>query len=175
MWKKISSKILFKHPRISIVEDDVKLTNGKKIKYIKYEGRRDCATIICQREDDKIILLKEYSYPMNKEMYQFPGGAIEKGEKSEQGAQRELTEEVSYKANTLRLLGSFIMNNRKSKAKMYVYLASDLETAFLRGDNTEEIKKGWFTENEIDGMIKSGDIINSPTLSSWSIYKAKKK
>lgn len=175
MWKKISSKIIFNHPRISLIEDDVKLPNGDITKYLKYGKRHDCATIICQRDDGMILVSKEYSYPLNKMMYQFPGGAIENEENPDEGAQRELREETKYRANILELLGYFILNNRRSDAKMYVFLAKNLKEDGLEGDVTENIENYWFTESKIDDMIKNGEIINSPALSAWSIYKTKKQ
>lgn len=173
MWKKISSKKIFDHPRLSLIEDDVELPNGHLTKYLRYGKRDDCATIICRRDDGKIIVSKEYSYPIDQVMHQFPGGGIEKDETAEEGAQREIQEEVCFKANNLELLGYFIMNNRRSKAKMYVFLATNLEESSLEGDITEEIEIEWFTEKEIDDMIKTGKIINSPALSSWALYKSK--
>jgi len=73
MWRTLSSKEIFNHPRLTLVEDEIMLPNGTKTTYLKYKdsGIRG-ATIICQRDDNKILLSKEYSYPPNKILFQFP-------------------------------------------------------------------------------------------------------
>lgn len=34
MWKKISSKVLLEHPRLTVVEDTVLLPNGTEVNYL---------------------------------------------------------------------------------------------------------------------------------------------
>ena len=172
MWKTLSSKELFSHPRLTLIEDEVSLPDGTKTKYLKYKDDGSCAvTIIAKRDDGKILVQKEYSYPPNQKLFQFPGGIVSSGEKPEIGANRELMEEANYKANRLELLGSYLIDNRRTTAKMYAYLANDLEEASLDGDKEEEIEIFWFSEDEIANMIHRGEIINCHTLASWSLYK----
>ena len=125
MWKKISSKIVFKHPRLSLIEDIVELPSGDLVPYLKFDKKNDSATVICTR-NNKVLLQKEYSYPPNEVLYQFPGGKIEEGESAEIAATRELAEEAGIAAKTLKLLGCLYVYNRRSDAKMYVYLATTL-------------------------------------------------
>ena len=172
MWKTLSSKEIFNHPRLTLIEDEVMLPNGIKTTYLKYKdsGRR-AATIVCKRDDGKILLSKEYSYPPNQTLFQFPGGKISPEENMEKGANRELMEETNYKANKLILLGNYLINNRRSNIRMHVYLATDLQEEFLERDMEEDIENFWFTENEIEAMIKNGEIINCHVLAAWSLYK----
>ncbi len=175
MWKTVSSKEVFTHPRLSLVEDEIILPNGIKTTYLKYKDDGGCfVTIIAKRNDGKILLQKEYSYPPNQKLFQFPGGLVPPGESPEAGANRELMEEADYQANTLELLGYYLPNNRRSAAKMYVYLATDLEEESLEGDPEEEIESFWFSEEEITRMIENGEIINCHVLAPWSLYKNKK-
>lgn len=34
MWKKLSSKTVFEHPRLTLIEDEVELPSGKKTTYL---------------------------------------------------------------------------------------------------------------------------------------------
>jgi 8-oxo-dGTP pyrophosphatase MutT (NUDIX family) len=172
MWKTISSAEIFKHPRITLIEDDVLLPNGKKIKYLKIKDGQDCAvTIIGKNKKSKILLQKEYSYPPNQKIFQFPGGSVSPGEKPEEGANRELREETGLRAKKLRLLGSYLINNRRSAGKFYVYLGTDLVEDPLPKDETEDLESFWFDENEIEDMIAHGKIINAHVLTAWTLYK----
>lgn len=171
MWKKISSKILFKHPRITLIEDLFELPNGEKGHYIYYTVKGSGVTIIC-KDGDKILLQKEYSYPPNEELFQFPGGHVPSDEKIEVGANRELMEEYGHRAEKLELLGKYLLDNRRSKEYMFVFLASNLVEDNRKEDNTEVFEHTWLYEHEVDEMIKAGEIKTPHSLASWSLYKS---
>jgi len=175
MWKTVSSKEIFNHPRLSLVEDEVILPSGIKTTYLKYKDDGQCAvTVIAKRNDGKILLQTEYSYPPNQKLFQFPGGLVPPNEKPEIGANRELMEEADLMSNNLELLGSYLVNNRRSAAKMLIYLATDLEKKSLDGDQEEDIESFWFSEDEIARMIKNDKISNCHVLTAWCLYKIKK-
>lgn len=171
MWKKINSKVVFEHPRITLVEDMIELPNRVKTKYIYRKHKGNAVTIIC-KDNNKILLQKEYSYPPNKTIYQFPGGGIGLKENPQEGANRELMEEFGHRANSMKLVGEYLLDNRKSAAVMYVLLATELVEDSLDSDDTEILEHNWFSEQEIENMIKNGELINPHLLASWSIYKA---
>lgn len=125
--------------------------------------------VIVKRDDGKILLQREYSYPPNCWLYQFPGGAVEGLEEPEEAAKRELAEEASL-SGTLNPLGFFYLNNRRSKNKMFVYLATSPSPAEARKDIEEEIETYWFNEDDIRQMISSGEIVNQTVLAGWALY-----
>lgn len=175
MWKTVSSKEVFNHPRLSLVEDEVILPSGVKTTYLKYKDDDRCSvTVIAKRDDGKILLQTEYSYPPNQKLFQFPGGAVLFPEKPNIGANRELIEEAGLMANKLELLGSYFVNNRRSAMKMFAFFATNLQKKSLPGDIEEEIESFWFSEDEIARMIKNGEIQNVHVLASWSLYKNQK-
>lgn len=169
MWKTITSKEIFSHPRITLIEDEVLLPNGHKTNYLKYKDDNSNVTIITKK-DDKILIQKEYSYPSNQKLFQFPGGSTHEGETPEIWANRELMEEAWYRANKLELLGSYLTNNRRSTKKMFVYLATDLIEESLEWDIEEDIESFWLSEDEITRIIRNGEIINNNLLASWCLY-----
>ena len=171
MWKTVSSNEIFNHPRLTLIEDEIILPNGVKTTYLKDKDDGHCSVAIIAKKDGKILLEREYSYPQNQKIFQFPGGRVPKNEKPEEGANRELMEEVGYKANKLELLGNCLINQRRSTQKMYVFLVSDLIEESLEKDAEEEIEKFWFTEEEIARMIKNNEIIDMYSLASWCLYK----
>lgn len=173
MWKQLSSKEVFIHPRITIIEDIVQLPNGIEIDYIKFKELGDAVTMICRNNEGKILLQKEYSYPPNEELFQFPGGFVPKGEDLKIGANRELMEEANLEAKNLTPLGNYLINNRRSNSRMYVYLGINLQEKYLPGDVEESISSQWYTEEEIEHFIKNGQIINCHVLAAWSLYKLK--
>lgn len=176
MWKTLSSKKVLDNNNLAVVEDEVLLPNGKKTNYLRFEYKTDAVLTIVARKDGKILLEKEYSYPQNTELYQFPAGALNEGEKPLDGANRELTEETGIQSNTLIEIGTFLLDNRHSTAIVHVFLGKKLEgkDSMPNRDDEENIQSFWFSETEIDNMIRNGDIFIFPVLSAWSIYKSKK-
>jgi len=79
-WRRLSSRVVFTHPRIVLAEDEVELPDGKRSSYLRqvYQGKGG-VIIICQN-GGKVLIQREYSYPVDDILYQFPGGKIEPGE-----------------------------------------------------------------------------------------------
>lgn len=102
MWKILETTEIFKHPRITLLEDDVELPNGETTKYLKFLNKADGADAVAINEDGKILLVKEYNHPVGKEMWQFPGGFIDADETPTEAAKRELAEEGGVKAKHLK-------------------------------------------------------------------------
>jgi ADP-ribose pyrophosphatase len=169
MWKQIKTNILFKHPRLTLVEDDVRLPSGKTIQYLRFDGMKDAAVVICFR-NSQLLIQKEFSYPTNEALHQFPGGAIEQNESPVQAAQRELHEEANLLADDLRPLGSFYIDNRRSDAKMYVFLAIDPKEQNGKPDDEEDITSEWVSIADFKQKVQEGEIKNFSMLAAWSLF-----
>lgn len=171
MWEIVSSKEIFNHRCLTLIEDEVILPNGHRTTYLKQKDDGSCCATVIAKKDGKILVQREYSYPPNQKIFQFPGGHVPANERAEEGANRELMEEAGYRANKLELLGKYLIDNRRSAQEMYVFLASDLIEQSLEKDAEEDFESFWFSEDEIIRMIKNGDIANVHFLASWCLYK----
>lgn len=134
-WRKLSTKKILDHPRLVVYEDTVELSNGHQTDYVYWQGN-DAATIIAMNAEGKILLQKEYSYPMREKLFQFPGGAIEAGETPIEGAARELAEEAQL-SGSLRSIGWLYINNRRSTQKLHAFVAIDLHPVTSEKDIEE--------------------------------------
>jgi ADP-ribose pyrophosphatase len=167
-WKKLSTKKLLDHPRIKVFEDIVELPNGHRTDYVHVKGP-DAAVIIAVNDQGKILVQKEYSYPMDEYLLQFPGGAIEKDETPLECATRELAEEGQLKGN-LKQIGWFYPDNRRTDRKMYIFVAKDLGEVTAKNDLEEEFEDFWFTPEEISMLIRKGEITNYSALAAWAFF-----
>ncbi len=175
-WRQISSKIIFVHPRISLIEDQVEVPSGRVLPYLRFGNHKSAVTVLAIR-DGEVLVQREYSYPTDKFMVQFPGGAIEQGESPEGAANRELAEESGFIAGKLELLGAYYMDHRKSNAKMYVLLATGLKQTgkndVVGEDPYEFIESFWMRLSKLPKEITSGKIDNSTAISAWAFYEAR--
>lgn len=174
MWKKISSEEIFQHPRLTLIEDTVLLPNTTQTKYLTYKFQGEgIAVIVAEAADGKILLQKEYSYPCDSFLWQFPGGMVAPGEPSENGAFREFREETGYAAEKLSLLGKYYADNRRSVLQAHVYYATGITSAHQELDPEEDIEPHWFAPSEIDALIARGEIVQKDTLAAWCLFKVK--
>ncbi len=169
-WKKLSTRQLLDHARLKVYEDEVMLPNGHRTQYLHFGSNQNAAMVIAIDDDGRVFVQKEYSYPPDEWLYQFPGGAIEDDETPEQGALREFAEEGGM-TGELEPLGSFYLDNRRRASTSYVFIARTLKATQAVKDAEEVFEDFWFTESEIDTMIGVGEITNCTLLAGWALYK----
>jgi len=170
MWKKLSSKVLFKHPRLIVEEDEVKIQSGAVIQYLRYGYGGDGVVIVAINDAKEVLFIREYSYIPNKIILQLPMGKIEANENTDQAANRELSEETGLKANKLEFKGFYYQNHRRSSNKGHVILGTKLVESHKNPDLEEEnIEKIWIPTHDIRKYINNGDIVDTDTLSSLAL------
>ena len=173
-WRKISSRHILDHPRMQLVEDEVELPSGKKIQYLRQEYSGRGGVIVICRKGDKILVQREYSYPVDEILWQFPGGKIEADETPEQAATRELAEESGIKAENAKCIGWFYPDNRRTNARLCVvecdYVTDDEKA---RPDDTEFIESEWIENGQISQMIRRGEVRNYAMLAAWGMLQSR--
>jgi ADP-ribose pyrophosphatase len=134
--KKLSSNIIFQGRLLDVRKDEVELPNGKTStrEWINHPGAACCIPIL---PDGKIALIRQYRYPVQSEMIELPAGKLEKGEKPEVCALRELEEEIGYRTNKLTFLTQIHPAIGFANEKMWIYLAEELEKTESKLDDDE--------------------------------------
>jgi ADP-ribose pyrophosphatase len=174
MWKRLETKDLLKHPRLTVVEDSVELPSGQVVPYLRFDDESQSVCTVCV-QDGQVLVAREYSYPPNEVLYQFPGGGVNQDEPPAKSAERELVEECGYAAGKLTELGWFYTNNRRTAQKMYVYLAENLTPTQKRGgDMEEDTTQEWINIDTFRAMVTEGKIHNFSMLASWALWENKK-
>ena len=90
---KIDSKIVYKGSFLDVRKDEVKLPNGNMStrEWIKHPG---AVCIIPIFPNGDIALIRQYRYPIKREMIELPAGKLDGIEEPEMCAKRELEEEI---------------------------------------------------------------------------------
>ena len=84
----------------SILKKTFQMPNGKHKEYDILESN-DVAIIFALTSDSQVILTREYRPGPEEVLIELPKGAIDKGEKPEDAASRELLEETGYAGEVL--------------------------------------------------------------------------
>lgn len=173
-WRRLNSQTVFEHPRMTLVEDEVELPTGKTTHYLRQPYNGNGGVIVLCRCGESILIQREYSYPVDDILYQFPGGRIEDGETPEQAAKRELAEESGLTIENLQYLGWFYADNRRTDAKLHVVCGDYLgQSATSRPDEEEFIESEWITAKDFKAKLVKGEIKNYAMLAAWTLFENK--
>jgi len=154
-----------------------------KLDLLKYDsgndGRREVihhnggAVILPVNKEGKIILVKQFRYPLQKVLLEAPAGKLEINEDPRVCAVRELTEETGYRADKITPLGKIATTPGFCDEILYLFLAEELTAG---EHNREEGEYGMevfeYSIDEIDVLIKNGDLIDSKTIAALYHYKS---
>jgi ADP-ribose pyrophosphatase len=119
---------------------------------------------------DKIVLVRQYRFPAKKELWEIPAGKLERGERPEMGAKRELKEETGFLARKLEKISEFYLTPGYSTEYMYLFRAAILKEKKQILNEGELIKNvRVFSKKEILEMIKNKKIIDAKTILAISL------
>ncbi len=134
------------------------------------------AVVLPITNDGKIMLIKQYRYPLNKVIWELPAGKLEKTENPDFAANRELEEETGFKTKNLVKLGEIATTPGFCSEILHLYLAENLQNGKLAREEGElGIEIFNFTITEIENMIKNGEIIDAKTIATIYFYQLKVK
>ena len=170
-WRQIASRLVFEHPRLSLIEDTVVLPSGQQTEWLRFKTRRDFVTIVCIDSDQRILLARQYCHPAGRVVHEFPGGMVEEGESFVEAARRELMEEVGWYAHHLEEIGAFLPYVRRSSVKGRVFVGTELEECRLSPDCEEFIAYEWIEAAELEARMCSGELDNGHLHATWNIFR----
>lgn len=161
--KTLSSEILLKGKVVTVKRDDVELSDGSRSfrEVVVHPGG---VVIVALTDTNKVLLVKQYRYPVGCVCLELPAGKLEAGENPDLAAKRELEEETGYRAKNWKSLGYINTTPGICSEKLYLYLAKDLEFVGEHPDEGEIIKSSEYSLDEIYSMINSGEINDSKTI-----------
>ncbi|RKZ22017.1 hypothetical protein DRQ16_02865 [bacterium] len=148
--------------------DRVMLPSGRKSIREVVEHRGAVAAIPVK--GDKIILIRQYRYPVDEVIYEIPAGTREKNETPDETMARELEEEIGYRAGRLTHLFTFYSTPGFTTEKISIYLAEELEPVERRPEHDENIEVVEVEKERIPEMIKNGEIRDGKTIAALCYY-----
>lgn len=159
----IDSKRVFLGKLLDVRCDHVRLPNGATAtrEYIVHPG---AVMIVPMLEDGRLVVERQFRYPMSRVMLEFPAGKVDPEESWLTCAVRELAEETGYRANEWARAG--ILHNA------IAYSSEGIEIWFARGltkgeqvlDDGEFLEVDTATLDELLALAQQGVVTDAKTL-----------
>lgn len=120
---------------------DLEFSNGARRTYERLKASGVGAVIMVPMVDnDTVLLVREYGGGVGRYELGLPKGRLDPGETAEQGANRELKEEIGYGARRMKILHSLSLSPAYMTHMAHVVLAQELYPEKLVGDEPEELE-----------------------------------
>ncbi len=171
-WKLLKEEDVSPSKWFPLFKHTAELPNGKIVDDYYVAKLGDLSTIIAITESQKILFVKQYKHGVLDLMIELPAGRIRPGLTPLEAAKKEFKEETGFLADKFIEIGYVIPIPSKDPSKVFGFIATGLkdksETEF---DENEDIEILQLSVNEIDEMIKNGEITGSDAIALY--YKAK--
>jgi len=124
-------------------------------------------------EDSRILLIRQFRYPIGKYIYELPAGKLDIGLSPIETMARELEEETGYRAGRLCHECSFYTTPGISNELIHLFIARDLVPCTQKLEEGEHITIQELTLEECLEKIKTGNICDGKTILGILWYQMK--
>ena len=121
----IDSQDVYRGQLLHVKCDRVRLPDGSEAtrEYVVHPG---AAMIIPILPDGRLLMERQYRYPLGRVMLEFPAGKLDPGEEMLKTAQRELLEETGYRADHWEWLAEVHPIISYTTERIEIFLATGL-------------------------------------------------
>jgi ADP-ribose pyrophosphatase len=161
--RRLASRRVYAGKVLSLDVDEVEEPGGVRTtrEVVRHSGS---VAVVAVQDDGRVVLVRQYRYPVDDRLWELPAGRLDPGESPEQAAQRELQEEIGHRAEELRKIAFFYTTPGFCDEAMHVFRAARLVAAAAKGDEDERIEVRAFPLSDLERMIDGGEIREGKTL-----------
>jgi len=158
----LDSKKVFEGRVFDVTTDTVR--EGDKTYVREVVHHPGSAVIVPAFDDGTVALVRQYRHPAVRYLLELPAGTLKDKEDPEEGALRELEEELGLVAGRMQKLSEFFVSPGFLEEKMWLYLATDLTATAQRLDDDETIEIVRLPLARALQMITDGEIEDAKTI-----------
>lgn len=159
----IDSTPVFDGALLKVRRDRVRLPDGREglREYIRHPG---AAIVLPILDDGRVVLVRQWRYPVGRETLEFPAGKIDAGESSLATARRELLEETGYRAGELAFAFTVHPCVGYADERIDYFLATGLEHVGHPGEDGEFVSTLLLPLEELLRQADAGEQTETKTL-----------
>ena len=154
---------------VSFRRDEIILPDDRKghREYLIHPG---AVGILAFASPQRILLVKQFRYPVGEFTFEIPAGKLTKGEDPLACVARELEEETGYVAKKVQKLASFWPTAAFSNEIIHLYVAEELTPTQMNPDDDEFLELVKVSPRELEAMIRHEKIRDSKTLIAYLVW-----
>jgi ADP-ribose pyrophosphatase len=160
---RVDSEELLRGHFLHAFRDTVRLPDGSEAsrEYVIHPG---AVMVIAELPDGQLVLERQFRYPVQSVMVEFPAGKLDAGEASLVCAQRELLEETGYTAKQWARAGVLHPVISYSTEFIDIWFARDLTAGQRQLDAGEFLDVFSATADELLQWCRDGRVTDAKTL-----------
>jgi ADP-ribose pyrophosphatase len=160
---RVASEELLRGHFLHAFRDTVRLPDGSEAtrEYVIHPG---AVMVIAELPDGQWVLERQYRYPVQSVMVEFPAGKLDAGEASLDCARRELLEETGYTAKQWARAGVLHPVISYSTEFIDIWFARDLTAGQRQLDQGEFLEVFSATADELLQWCRNGRVTDAKTL-----------
>ena len=164
-FRQLDEKVIHEGWVVTLAEGRFETPDGRIIE-------RDClrhpgAVSVVPLLGDDVVMVRQYRAAIDQELLEIPAGKRDvDGEPADVTANRELSEEVGYRAGSLTLLSRFYNSAGFCDELSYVYLGEDLQSAptDLQGVEEQFMRIDMVPIVTVPDLIATGELRDAKTI-----------
>jgi ADP-ribose pyrophosphatase len=159
----VQSTQVYRGAFLDVRRDEVRLPDGSTAtrEYIVHPG---AVMIVPVLDDGRLVVERQWRYPLARTMLEFPAGKLEVGEPPLTCAVRELAEETGYRAAEWARAGILHNAIAYSNEGIEVWFARGLTPGARHLDAGEFLDVAIASVEELDALARSGELTDAKTL-----------
>ena len=159
-WQTHQQVEQYRNPWIVVTEHQVTRPDGQPGIYGVVDPG-DNVTIVALDDAKRVLLVRDFVFPVQEWSWSLPSGAVEGGESPTEAAIRELREEGGLEAKHWSLLGNYWTTPGISPQMSYLFLARGLHSVPATPEPTEVITHRTVALTEALAQCLRGEIRHS--------------
>ena len=161
---------IFEGRIIKLYEDIIKIKNKNLTRELVFHPGSVVIIPVLNEKTKDIVLIKQFRYAVNKNIFELPAGTLEKNENPLICAKRELQEETGYKAKIIKKITEIFPSPGIMTEKMHLFIAKNLMKSKQNFDDDEKIKTIIINLDKVVKMIIEGKINDAKTIAGILLF-----
>jgi ADP-ribose pyrophosphatase len=148
---------------LEVCRDDVSLPDGSLAtrEFIRHGG---AVAVVPLLDDGRLVLVRQYRYPLSKVLLEFPAGKRDAGESTLACAMRELREETGYSAREWAYGGELHNAAAYSTESIWIWFARGLQGGAQQLDAGEFVETVVLSQEELLALDGNDELPDAKTL-----------